>query len=136
MAAGVGDDNGMIGAGPIETVPRWLAPELGFLITRAEDPLARRRSFGVALEGGSETLQRANLLRTAIHVGPARILRINRTGMNMRVDETGNDRLAWQVEDLCAHGDQVFDRLFRADCHELSPGDSERRGPRLLCIDG
>jgi hypothetical protein len=39
MSAGMGDDDGMIGARAVEVVARGLATELGFLVARTEDPL-------------------------------------------------------------------------------------------------
>src|SRR5262245_46408812 len=113
------DDDRMIRARAVQIPARGLAAELGLLIARARNPQAQWRLLGLAAECSDKFVDGANRGRLAIHIRPARTLRVNRLRMQMRINEAWHYRFASEVEHARLRPDEGHDELLAPDGHEL-----------------
>src|SRR5687767_5651394 len=94
----MGDDDGVVRAGPVRVASCRMAPELCFLISGSRYPLPGRGSVRFAFQRGDQRLDGGHLSGAAIDGCPRRILRILGTWMRVSSDEAGHDRLACKIE--------------------------------------
>src|SRR5579862_1705263 len=126
MAAGVGDEDGMLGGGAVEVFASGLMAESNFIVSGAtdEDPLWSYGGF--SFQKVDEAGHGAHGIEFEVGVGL--VPGIDRKGMLMDIVEARYDRRAVEVRHYCIWTDILADEAGIARCDDEVAADGDCLG--------